>query len=367
MTHVPVLLPEIIKAISPRVTGKHSVGRIVDACFGGGGYSKRFLDAFPQAHVHGIDADPNDPIMHAKRLKDQYGSRFNMHHGYFGDVLTRALEPTKDTTPRPSLLQVPALPTLLEPPPAPFDTVIFDLGISSIQIGDPSRGFAFSPSLSGPLDCRFDAGVANPRSPSASELLLTLPANDLTAMLAVTMGTTRARKVTSEVILRRPRWAAAEPQPPAAAAGAAAAATPLPHGATAQIQASSFASAVRYAAGPDDVQRAFLALRLAVNDELGDVHRGVSAALRATRRGGSVVVVVYHSAEATIVEDIIGAAGWGRDQDGLWRALARRPRRRPPAGVDGVMVSGVTEIHPTDAEVSANARARSAVLYDIAL
>ena len=153
------------------------------------------------------------------------------------------------------------------------------------------------------------------------------------------------------------------------------------------ITAGDFVAAVTYSVGRDAVQPAFLALRVAVNDELGEVARGLDAALVGVRSGGAVHVVVYHSAETEVMMNVLRQWGWegeveegrvGRGlglgaRGGLGGSAGRHAQvgsgdvrgRRGRKG--GGRVAGVRAFLPSDAEISENPRARSAILYEIAV
>lgn len=305
MTHVPVLLAEVLDALSPRAGGVYA-----DGTFGGGGYAAAILSAAP-CTLYAFDRDP-DAIARGAELALRFPGLLHLIEARFGDMLAR----------------------LSERGVSGLDGVVLDLGVSSFQIDDPGRGFSLR--FDGPLDMRMEK-----RGPSAADLVNRLPEREL-ADLLWTLGEERASRRIARAIV-------------AARAEAEIATT----GRLAQIIHQVMP---RDPSGQDSATRSFQALRIRVNDELGEIERGLDAAARLLSPGGRLVVVAFHSLEDRIVKRFMAdAAGRGA---GASRhdpaALSRRPE--PPR----FALLTPRAVLPTMAEIAANPRARSAKLRALA-
>jgi len=301
--HDPVLLDETLTAIDP-VDGSICI----DATFGYGGLAQSILDAADCA-LWGIDRDPH-AISGGAELVAQYRPRLTLVSGSFGDMERLLVEAGC---------------------PSRIDTVVFDLGVSSPQLDTPERGFSFR--FDGPLDMRMAGeGV------SAADIVNELPESEL-ARIIFTYGEERmARRVARAIVQMRGRE---------------------PIDRTGQLAQIVRSVVPRGADGHDPATRTFQALRIYVNDEIGELERGLAAAERLLTPGGRLAVISFHSLEDRTVKDFlrrraIGAPapsrhlppspnGNGRRQPSF-RLLERRP------------------IAPTEAERAANPRARSARL-----
>ena len=304
--HVPVLLEEAVAALSIKPAGVY-----VDATFGRGGHARRILSLLgPQGRLVALDRDP-DAVVAADELAAA-DHRFVFHRAWFSEL--------------PDVLSALAL--------AQVDGVLFDLGTSSPQIDDATRGFSFR--FDGPLDMRMDPS----RGESAAEFIARASARELGEVI---------RDYGEE------RFA----QSIARAIAAARAIAPV-------VSTAQLAAIVRQAVGArtrgdwrqDPAARTFQALRIAVNRELHEVSITLPRIAALLAPGGRLAVISFHSLEDRIVKRFLAwaSAPWGGDP-----RLARMPiaaahlPRAPMAAIGRAR-------KPSDAEVAANPRARSAVL-----
>jgi 16S rRNA (cytosine1402-N4)-methyltransferase len=286
--HTSVLLEEVVSHLQPRAGGLY-----VDATVGGGGHTAALLRASaPDGRVIGLDWDDEALATSRERLRE-WGDRLELVASDFGqlqDVLTagRVTE---------------------------VDGVLFDLGVSSRHLDEPSRGFSFL--RDGPLDMRM-----SPRTTiTARELLATASAEELVRILAEYGEERRARAIARRIEFERERQ---------------------PLETTTQL-----ARLVERVLGPQrgrihPATRTFQALRIAVNDELGQLRRGLAAAVAVLKPGGRVAVISFHSLEDRIVKWFFrGEAG---KETPTLRIVTKKP------------------VVPGDEEMNANPRARSAKL-----
>ena len=298
--HLPVLLNEVLTAIDPRDGAVY-----VDATFGAGGYSRALLEA-ARCTVWGIDRDP-EAVVGAAPLVEEFSGRLTVIAGSFG-----AME---------SLLADHGVTRV--------DGVALDVGVSSMQIDAPERGFSFR--HDGPLDMRMAKSGS-----SAADIVNSTEERDLATLIFTLGEERRSRRVARAIV-------AARRESPITRTGELAAIV---------------RRVVRPAAdGLAPATRTFQALRIFVNDELGELERGLSAAERMLVAGGRLAVVTFHSLEDRCVKRFLaGRAGRaprasrhappdvGHEQAPSFSLLARRAAR------------------PTEAETAANPRSRSARL-----
>jgi 16S rRNA (cytosine1402-N4)-methyltransferase len=303
--HLPVLVDEVIEMLAPAPGSLH-----IDATLGGGGHTERILEAAnPDGRLLGLDADPAAIARVATRLGPLYGDRLVLRQANFRELGQVA-------------------------PAAGFGAVdgcLFDLGLSSFQLADRERGFGFR--AGGPLDMRFDPSRGVP----ASELLASLDAAELTALF---------------------RRYGEEPKAPRIARAIVEARTVAP-----VATAEELAALVERVAPPNPrlrrrthpATRVFQALRIAVNEELEALQAGLASALDLLRPGGRLVVLSYHSLEDRIVKRFLQAERRGCvcPPEVPVCVCGRNPRLR--------LVTSPS-LTPTDAEIAANPRARSARL-----
>ena len=293
--HIPVLLDEVVTALAPR-----NGAIFVDGTFGAGGYTKAILAA-ADCKVFGIDRDPT-AIEGGRELARQFGGRLEMLPGRFGDM-ARLLEGVA------------------------VDGIALDLGVSSMQIDQAERGFSFQ--KDGPLDMRMER-----EGPSAADLVNGLPEAELADILWRFGEERFSRKLARAIVTDRK----AEPF-------------------TTTRQLAELVRRVVPASkdGIDPATRAFQGLRIAVNDELGEVERGLAAAERLLVPGGRLAVVSFHSLEDRLVKDFMkGGSG-----------MAARPSRHLPqieTPAPRFRLVSKKPIVAGPAELAANPRARSAKL-----
>ena len=301
--HIPVLLPEVLTALAPRDGGVY-----LDGTFGGGGYARGILQA-AACTLWAIDRDP-DAIARGAALASEFPGRLHLLHGRFGDML--------------SLLDGQGVRQL--------DGVVLDLGVSSFQLDQAERGFSFR--FDGPLDMRMDHSGA-----TAADLVNTLGEAELADTL-YTLGEERASRRIAKAIV------------------AARAEAPI-------MTTGRLASVIRAVLPPDrsghhPATRSFQALRIRVNDELGEIERALAQAARLLAPGGRLVVVSFHSLEDRIVKRFMGDIA-GR-APGLSRHDPRSLDDRPTARFR-LLTSKA--LRPQSDETDANPRSRSARLRAI--
>ena len=302
--HLPVLVEEVL-ALLDVGTGSS----VADCTVGGGGHAERLLEATsPDGRLLGLDAD-RAAIAEASRQLAQFGDRVELRQANFSALLDVATEAGF----------------------VPLDAVLFDLGLSSYQLADPSRGFGFT-SGSAP-DMRFDedAGL------SALELIDATTERELAGILATFGEERRAGRVAKAIVAAR-------------AEGRLVSATDL-----ADVVAAAVGRRGVDAHRIHPATRTFQALRIAVNRELEVLGSGLSGALAALRPGGRLAVISYHSGEDRIVKRFIARESRDCIEDPL-----------PPACTCGhrAQLRPVTKgtVTPSDPEVGRNRRARSARL-----
>ncbi len=300
--HVPVMVREVLAALAPRAGAEY-----VDATFGAGGYARALLEA-AACRVWAIDRDP-DAVAGAQALCRAYAGRLHVARGRFGDMET--------------LLDGVGVRRI--------DGVAFDLGMSSAQVDSPKRGFSFR--HDGPLDMRMDPdhGI------TAAEVVDCLSEDELAELLG-TLGEERAARRIARAIVR--------------ARGRA----PI-------TRSLELAEIVRSALPPartgiDPATRTFQALRIQVNDELGELDRGLGAAERLLRPGGRLCVLSFHSLEDRRVKAFLRARSGGEPRPSRHRPEAAPSSRRPPS----FRLLRRGPLKPSAAEIDANPRARSARL-----
>ncbi|MEI6557265.1 MAG: 16S rRNA (cytosine(1402)-N(4))-methyltransferase RsmH [Rhodospirillaceae bacterium] len=300
--HVPVLLAEVVAALAPRDGGVY-----VDCTFGEGGYTRAILAA-AGCRVYAVDRDPRAVAL-AGALAAAGDGRLTVLEGCFGDL--EALLAGRGVR--------------------AVDGIAFDLGVSSAHLDEAERGFSFR--ADGPLDMRMGAS-----GETAADLVNQLPEADLARIVFTYGDERRARRVASAIVEAR----AVEPI----------------------LRTGRLASIVRRVVpmsrdGIDPATRTFQALRMAVNDEPGELLRGLAAAERLLAPEGRLGIVAFHSFEDRIVKDFL------RQRAGSLPA----PSRHQPLAITGAARREpsfrLLERRPlvaSAAEVAANPRSRSARL-----
>jgi 16S rRNA (cytosine1402-N4)-methyltransferase len=297
--HIPVLADAVLAALAPRDDAVY-----VDATFGAGGYSEALLGA-ARCRVFGIDRDP-DAVARGRALAEKHGGRLTLITGPFGDM-ERLLGPFS---------------------PGPISGVAFDLGVSSMQLDTAERGFSFR--QDGPLDMRMSQEGA-----SAADLIMRLSERELAGLIA-TLGEERfARRVARAI-------AAAQRRQPLVTTGD-----------LAEIVRGAIP---RREPGLDSATRTFQALRIAVNDELGELDRGLAAAERLLMPGGRLAVVSFHSLEDARVKTFLRQ----RSSETPRGSRHLPPRAAGPA--PSFKLLSRRPVRPGADETARNPRARSARL-----
>lgn len=294
--HQPVMLAEVLAALEPRD------GEIyVDATFGAGGYSRAILES-AECRVYAIDRDPN-AIMLADALARDFPGRFLLLTGCFGDML--------------SLLHAEGVEEI--------DGIVMDLGVSSMQLDQAERGFSFR--NDGPLDMRMGEGVP------ASALVNTLPEKEL-ADIIYHYGEERAsRKVAAAIVKAR-------------------AEAPI----ETTLQLAEIVKSVVHSKDIHPATRTFQALRIKVNDELGEIERALTSAPDLLRPGGRLVVVSFHSLEDRIVKRFMKPSNASASRHDPMQML----QQQEEAAIYTLAQS--KPVLPSQEETKTNPRARSAKL-----
>ncbi len=296
--HLPVMLAEVLEALEP-----HDGAHYIDGTFGGGGYARAILETC-DCRVLGIDRDP-EAIARGAALVALYPGRLTLVQGEFSQMDKFLADAGEDGT----------------------NGVVLDLGVSSFQFDEPARGFSFR--ADGPLDMRMSASGL-----SAADVVNTEDEKTL-ADIIVRYGEERqARRIARAIVADRPfTGTKALAELVARVLGPAAVRQPI-HPAT----------------------RTFQALRIHVNDELGELSRALEAATRALLPAGRLAVVSFHSLEDRIVKRYLSEHSAAaprasrhlpqtrRAPQPLYRLLSARPRT------------------PGEEEIANNPRARSAKL-----
>ncbi|WP_441469705.1 16S rRNA (cytosine(1402)-N(4))-methyltransferase RsmH [Bosea sp. RAF48] len=297
--HVPVLLAEVLEALAPQPGGRY-----LDGTFGAGGYTKAILDAAPGAILLGLDRDPT-AIAGGADLVAAMDGRLTLSQACFGELAEEA-ERFKM---------------------APLDGVVLDIGVSSMQLDQAERGFSFR--FDGPLDMRMSG-----QGQSAAEIVNEAE-EGLLANIFYHYGEERRSRAVARAVVEARRKA------------------PLT---TTKQLADLVAGIVRgEPGGAHPATRVFQALRIAVNDELGELVRALHAAETVLKPGGRLVVVTFHSLEDRIVKQFFAERS-GRVPAGSRHApavAAAQPTFR-------LIAKGA--VAPSEAEMRANPRARSAKL-----
>jgi len=293
--HIPVLLDEVVAALDPRPGMT-----IVDATFGAGGYTTALLEA--GASVHAFDRDPG-AVAAGQALVARYEGRLALHPARFSAM-------------REELAAIGV---------TEVDAVVMDIGVSSMQLDQGERGFAFM--HDGPLDMRMSQD-----GESAADFLNTADEEAIADVLYRYGEERQSRRVARAIVAARPLATTGE-----------------------------LARVVRRALGhrphdkKDPATRTFQAVRIHVNDELGELEVGLAAAEALLRPGGVLAVVSFHSLEDRIVKQFLRSAS----------AAGRAVSRHLPGEIQGApptFAQVSKAIRPSEAEIARNPRARSSTL-----
>lgn len=298
--HTPVLLHETLSYLAP-LPGK----TIVDATLGGGGHAEAILERIGgNGRCFGFDADADALTAARERLK-QFGGRFVPVHDNFGNLQTVLSQHSTDAV----------------------DGVLFDLGVSSHQLDDPSRGFTFR------TDAMLDMRMDRRKDLHAGQVVNTYSLNELEEIFRSYGEEKHARRIASRIVEQRHRTAVE----------------------TTGDLASIVESVVGVRFAIKSLARVFQALRIEVNRELDQLHQGLQQALRVVRSGGRIVVISYHSLEDRIVKDCFRDAA---------RSILPSGLKPVPDTVIEPAVRILTKkpVEASASEIQRNPRARSAKL-----
>lgn len=291
--HIPVMLQEVLAALKPQ---KGEV--YVDATFGNGGYTKAILEA-ADCKVIALDRDPTVKIR-ANEIKNMYGGRFEFRAGQFGDFAD--LVPEK------------------------INGAVFDIGVSSMQLDEAERGFSFS--KEGALDMRMSQSGL-----SAKDIVNTYGEQELADLIYQYGEERKSRQIASQIAEYRKHK---------------------------EIETTTELAEIIYKVihkkfgEIDPATRTFQALRIAVNDELGELSRGLSGAANRLLKNGRLVVVDFHSLEDRIVKKFFNENGGRR---------VRVSKYAPELVQNEHLFAEVSKvIVPAAEECAQNPRARSAKL-----
>lgn len=298
--HEPVLLSEALAALAP-IEG----GVFLDGTFGAGGYSRALLER-GAARVIGLDRDPS-AIAAGQAWAGLYPNRLILKETRFSELDAAAAEAG----------------------PEGLDGVALDIGVSSMQLDQAARGFSFM--REGPLDMRMGS-----HGPSAADLVARASEEALADILFHLGEERAARRIARAIVAAR-----AEAPIETTAALAAVIERVLPKS--------------RKPGQPHPATRSFQALRIAVNDELGELSRGLAAAERALKPGGRLAVVSFHSLEDRIVKRFLSERAGKAAQGSRHQPMFNR---RPSS----FALDKAGAVAPGDAEIARNPRARSAKL-----
>lgn len=273
--HVPVMLERCVQLLAPALTRNSSDGRgaiLVDATLGAGGHSERFLTEFPGVRVIGLDRDTTALGIAGDRLA-RFSDRFIPVHTRYDGMASALAEAGVAAT-------------------AGVDAVLFDLGVSSMQIDRVERGFSYSQDA--PLDMRMDPNAQL----TAAEIINTYDAGALTDILRRYGEERFASRIAAQIVRRRAQE---------------------PFTTTAQLTALLYDAipAPARRTGGHPAKRTFQALRIAVNGELDSLRAALPAALNALTVGGRVAVMAYQSLEDRIVKQAFAAATTSQTPIGL--------------------------------------------------
>ncbi|NQV47485.1 MAG: 16S rRNA (cytosine(1402)-N(4))-methyltransferase RsmH [Rhodospirillaceae bacterium] len=299
--HTPVLLKEVLEALGPRDGAVY-----VDGTFGAGGYATAILEA-ADCRVFGIDRDPR-ALKTAEHLSKRFPGRLRVLGGCYGDMVRLLGDAGIERV----------------------DGVALDLGVSSMQIDDGSRGFSFR--FDGPLDMRMNDNTGE----TAADIVNTMAQDDLADLIHEFGEERNARRIAAAIVLDRDK---------------------NPFTTTAELAGLLRRIVKKSKDGIDPATRTFQALRIYVNDELGELARGLVAAEKLLVPGGHLAVVSFHSLEDRKVKEFLASrSGQGP-----------RPSRHLPdaVGTDrppSLRLIRRGAVKPTATEIENNPRARSARL-----
>jgi 16S rRNA (cytosine1402-N4)-methyltransferase len=299
--HVPVLLDRVVALVAPALERPGSV--LVDATLGLGGHTEAVLSRCPEARVIGIDRDPHALERSRERLAG-FGERVTLVHAVYDEIAD----------------------VLADEGLAHVDGVLFDLGVSSMQLDLRDRGFSYAEDA--PLDMRMDDSTGM----TAAEVLNSYPVGELARILRDYGEERFARRIAERIVRARDE----EPFDRS--------------GRLVELVRDAIPAATRRTGG-NPAKRTFQALRIEVNDELAVLRRALPAAVDAVGIGGRVVVMSYHSLEDRLTKRVFAE----NSRSDAPPDLPVVPEEHQP--ILRLVTRGAEKA--SDAEVAANPRARS--------
>jgi 16S rRNA (cytosine1402-N4)-methyltransferase len=299
-THKPVLLAEVLDVLRPRAGGRYA-----DGTLGGAGHAAAILEASsPTGWLFGCDRD-GAAVEAAKRRLAPFAGRWEIRRGNFAELAEWVS-------------------------PGSCDGVLLDLGVSSPQLDVAGRGFSFQ--VEGPLDMRMDTQQAL----TAAELVNTAPVEELARIFWELGGERDARRFARAIAHDREQRAFST---------------------TRDLAGLIERLAPRHGRKTHPATKVFQALRLAVNDEMGSLKRGLEAAFRILKPGGRLAVITFHSLEDRMVKEF----GRARARDYTFTGGVDVPELREPRTPELKLVTRKA-VRPGEAESADNPRSRSAQL-----
>lgn len=290
--HVPVMLTEVLEAMRPW----SAVKLVIDATLGLGGHSLEMLKNCESAMLIGFDQDPYARKIAEERLAP-YKGRFEIIAGNFREIGTLTERDEWQGS----------------------DIILFDLGVSNLQLTEPERGFSFQED--GPLDMRMDSGEADENSLTAEKILAEWSIKELTEIFREYGEDRFAYQIARGIVRNRENGGSLRTT-----------------GEVVALIRKILPAPVQRKMGGHPARKIFQALRIAVNDELAALDEALDGAARAASKGGRIIVISYHSLEDRMVKKRFRK--WA--ESGLGEA---KPRKA---------------LVPSEAEIEANFKSRSA-------
>ncbi|MEU6894493.1 16S rRNA (cytosine(1402)-N(4))-methyltransferase RsmH [Streptomyces sp. NPDC046557] len=265
--HVPVMLQRCLDLLAPALERPGAV--VVDCTLGLGGHSEALLTRFPEVHLIGLDRDKEALRLSGERLAP-FGERATLVHAIYADLA--------------EVLDGLGIPTV--------QGILFDLGVSSMQLDEADRGFAYAQDA--PLDMRMDQTTGI----SAAEVLNTYAPGELVRILRQYGEEKQAKRIVSAIVRERAR-------------------EPFSNSARlVEVIREALPQAAKRTGG-NPAKRTFQALRIEVNAELAGLERAIPAAVDRIAVGGRVAVLSYHSLEDRLVKQVFAAGATSTAPPGL--------------------------------------------------
>ncbi|AZA13956.1 16S rRNA (cytosine(1402)-N(4))-methyltransferase RsmH [Corynebacterium choanae] len=310
--HIPVMIDRVTALLEPSVAAAGDTAVIVDCTLGAGGHTEHFLATFPTAHVIGLDRDQRALDIATARL-EPYGDRFTAVKTRF-DGITQALADHVADSAGCAIAAAHGVAGIL-----------FDLGVSSMQLDQPERGFSYA--RNAPLDMRMDEQT----SLTAADIVNTYSHGEIAKILSQLGDERFAAKIASAIVQHRQQ-------------------APITDTATLVELIYQAIPAPARRTGGHPAKRTFQALRVAVNSELHSIEQALPAAMSALRVGGRMVVMSYQSHEDKLVKSQFAAATKSHQPPGLPMDLPGH----------GPQFSALTRgaLQATDDEIAENPRAK---------